>query len=530
MSKITITFDTDHIKEYVFAASTLKEIRGASGLLDEINRKKMLATVKEIDSSAERIYANGGQGMFKADPNKVDEIIAAVKALYQSETITASITGVAHHFEQGSFNDNLKALGYKLRLAKSMKGGFANLVTHPLLRPCDRCREEYATQNDPDEAKKVICQSCLIQRTRGEKSTDQADAIFAGEMNPDGQDVQKTIWEWLAPALCGADNSFVGAKLPKDFNALGNLSNGYMALIYADGNNMGERFLQCSSESELKKLSEQVVDLGMRTAVLEAVKANLKPVNKQLPFDILMLGGDDLIMVTTSDKAIETAKMISEEYWKHTNEQDDPLSVSIGVVIAHAKFPFGSLVKLAESTLKFAKKEDAKRKLKNSKHNSKGLINFLVVNAGADVDFGHVFNKSYKHEDEWKEQKRKFIRTLRPYDADELDELIKLIRKFKGYSFPKNKLQALREATFFSESESLLEGLAIQSRLKDEQRKLVWEALKLKSNANACKKLADFEFTDGADCQMAPWAKKNGVRYSPFVDMAELYNFISGGA
>ena len=39
--KYIVAFDTDQIKKYVFATDALKEIRGASALLDELNRIKM---------------------------------------------------------------------------------------------------------------------------------------------------------------------------------------------------------------------------------------------------------------------------------------------------------------------------------------------------------------------------------------------------------------------------------------------------------------------------------------------------------
>ena len=41
MSKKWIAFDTNRIKDYVFETGTLKEIRGASALLDRLNREKM---------------------------------------------------------------------------------------------------------------------------------------------------------------------------------------------------------------------------------------------------------------------------------------------------------------------------------------------------------------------------------------------------------------------------------------------------------------------------------------------------------
>ncbi len=40
VSQSLIAFDTDHIKGYVFGTNRLKEIRGASSILDRLNREK----------------------------------------------------------------------------------------------------------------------------------------------------------------------------------------------------------------------------------------------------------------------------------------------------------------------------------------------------------------------------------------------------------------------------------------------------------------------------------------------------------
>jgi len=53
MKRTLISFDTDRIKEYVFATGDLKEIRGASGILDELNRKETERVIKSIDPTAE---------------------------------------------------------------------------------------------------------------------------------------------------------------------------------------------------------------------------------------------------------------------------------------------------------------------------------------------------------------------------------------------------------------------------------------------------------------------------------------------
>src|SRR5438094_7390130 len=60
--RFLVALDTNHIKQYVFATDKLKEIRGASSILDALNRRAMIHLAQE--GGAETIYANGGSGQF----------------------------------------------------------------------------------------------------------------------------------------------------------------------------------------------------------------------------------------------------------------------------------------------------------------------------------------------------------------------------------------------------------------------------------------------------------------------------------
>ena len=59
MSILTVV-ETPSIKKYVFSTDKLMEIRGASALLDYLNRHELEAILKP----GEKIYANGGSGQF----------------------------------------------------------------------------------------------------------------------------------------------------------------------------------------------------------------------------------------------------------------------------------------------------------------------------------------------------------------------------------------------------------------------------------------------------------------------------------
>src|SRR5207249_4431609 len=95
VGKSLVMLDTDHIKEYVFGTDKLKEIRGASSLLDRLNRVVMKRLAHEDSIEAEVIYANGGTGLFVVETDKAEEFVQKIQRAYRKLTAGgASITSV----------------------------------------------------------------------------------------------------------------------------------------------------------------------------------------------------------------------------------------------------------------------------------------------------------------------------------------------------------------------------------------------------------------------------------------------------
>src|SRR5207248_2259811 len=104
-------------------------------------------------------------------------------------------------------------------------------------------------------------------------------------------------------------------RRPRDFNVFSNFKGGkdYFALIYADGNGMGKAFGDCSGLPEYQKLAS-TIDKAIYEAVCSAIAQHLRvsdyvkakdtPV---FPFDILLMGGDDVLMVVPAAAALDVA-------------------------------------------------------------------------------------------------------------------------------------------------------------------------------------------------------------------------------
>src|SRR5260370_27860765 len=120
-------------------------------------------------------------------------------------------------------------------------------------------------------------------------------------------------------------------------------------------------------------LDESVFE-AMATAISQHLKLQTIPKKGSLfPFDILLVGGDDIIMVTPAAKASDVALTIAQEFERLTKEKDPKgkgYTLSVGVVLAPVKYPFGLLQDLAEGALKFAKKRSL---------SGESRINFVTV-------------------------------------------------------------------------------------------------------------------------------------------------------
>ena len=207
---------------------------------------------------------------------------------------------------------------------------------------------------------------------------------------------------------------------------------------------------------------------------MRQVLTHLPPGDKYFPFDILMLGGDDLVMVTTAHKSIEVSMKISQKFSEFIEKNlGERLTLSVGVAVAHTNFPFSSLLNLAEQALKFAKKEAVKRKRHGQEIGTEGLINFIVVNNSNSLDFDSYYEETLSAET-LRDDEPNIYRTLRPYSLADLRYIVETIRWLKKENFPTGKLNGLRDAIFQNRNQSVLEGVMFFSRTKDKKHRQIF--------------------------------------------------------
>jgi hypothetical protein len=560
-----IAFDTDHIKQYVFGTDKLREIRGASSILDRLNRNQMDEAAKKVGAFC--IYANGGSGLYLVDTNKAHEFGSSVQASYRSTTgVGASITYVVQDVPTNAPNDldllleyplngTLELLRYRLREAKGNPPALLAAPSHPFMRPCDICGHEYAEKEvlHPDEAEAFYCAICWEKREEDKAIKEVIRDCIEDREGKLPTKLKSPLWERVIRRLREQDYLLPeDTDRPSDFNDFRNFSGAkeYFGLIYADGNSMGQRIEKLSTLKEIQEFAE-AVDNATYEAVCMAIKAYLRVgqhinTNQEIswtvgskepifPFDLLLLGGDDVVMVTPASIALDVSLTIANAFRdemrkKFPNDGDKQVTLSIGVVLAPVKYPFKLLLEMAESSLKFAKKIGAELRFhpKNDNQNDDARINFLIVTGGTSPNFQLTYNSVYTVKDDG--QGHEFYATLRPYEPAQLAVLLNTIREGRKLSLGRTKLHELREAVLQKNlTTSVTDALGILRNWRMRQREYVVRQVyefggrfqvprhDQDDPASYFPKVTFPWFADGID-----------VYRTSLLDFVELYDFVSG--
>jgi CRISPR-associated protein Cmr2 len=291
------------------------------------------------------------------------------------------------------------------------------------------------------------------------------------------------------------------------------LVKGFVAYIYADGNNMGGYIQkEIKNPEEYQRFSRDIFEATEKSVYI-ALNKHLKPHkykpdsdsgrrNKQEvwihPFEILTIGGDDVMLIVPADRALAIAKTIGEEFEKQlldTPEKQqrysfqktyDPqlihryrgdripsgsgqckLSMSTGVLIAAENTPIYYAQKLTEQLLKSAKKRA--KELKKDDYLG-GTIDFLVMKSVTMIssNIGEFRSQGLT-------KNRRGQPTLKlygaPYTLYEIEGLLKTAKALKDSEFPRSQIYQIRSLLEQGKHTAILNYLYFQVRLKTKEQK-----------------------------------------------------------
>jgi len=145
-------------------------------------------------------------------------------------------------------------------------------------------------------------------------------------------------------------------KRPQDLEEL--VGDGYLALIHADGNGVGSDAGEDESKRAVYFHRNRVL---LRRAVQKAINKHC-PETGQAPLVLLMLGGDDLLLVCRAEIALPFVVTLCEALNEaqsnelQSNDNGVKLTLGVGVVIAKYTIPIHRLHEVAEQLASSAKR------------------------------------------------------------------------------------------------------------------------------------------------------------------------------
>jgi hypothetical protein len=227
--------------------------------------------------------------------------------------------------------------------------------------------------------------------------------------------------------------------------------------------------------------------------------------------EVLLAGGDDLILVTTAELALNAAMGIAQyiekespDLLKEVGLSSSKCTVAGSVVLAHATFPIAAFRSLADQLQKNAKRKCAEGGYETS------AIDFIVVTSAGSSDVATLRNEVLTEQSfVFPHGNRKIRLTRRPYTLNEMSDLIKHAQTFKN--IPQSQLQFLYEGLFHSQAEAIYRWGKVAGR---------------KENREA---MDDFYKTFGEVVGgLPPW--KSGEKEIDYTtalgDLIEIYRFV----
>jgi hypothetical protein len=204
----------------------------------------------------------------------------------------------------------------------------------------------------------------------------------------------------------------------------------YIALIHADGNGIGNRSGASGNASLEEEAEIQAFFHSMRVAVrnslvtaIEKTFEKPKNVSKEdkpvRPYEILMLGGDDLVLVCRANLALQFANHYAAALEATRLSDHKPLDVAIGVAITKHNFPISRVNKIAEAL------QDSAKRLSRGRMDGKSVIDWQVINQSWFDDVGCSRKQSELVTYETAGHTETLVLSQRPVTTDDLTGLIK---------------------------------------------------------------------------------------------------------
>jgi hypothetical protein len=463
------------IQNYVFDGARLREWRGASALLDRVGRTELPALLD--GEPVDLVRSGGGVAVMAIRPEAPEgtapRIQKEVKQLFREHA-----PGVRLHASQVKASDEpvsdlLARLNYKTNVKQEQVPAtdFGAELLGPMSRFCDSCGIRPAEKHRAlgDEGS-LVCTTCAEKGSYGA-------AVRNGEAP---ESIIRRFGTHIRNCVANSDYwpevELISELVPDDLSALGNADpNGEIGLVLADGNALGRTIQEIGALDDYKSFSDDIA-AAVEAAVFDTLSEH-PPVEGTLPWEIVFLGGDDILILTTASTALPVAEGLAQEVEARSAEVVEPygrefLSLGIGVAVARPHMPIRVLRRLAGEL------ESRAKGLAYQQDTETHAIDFHRVTGEGSTTLDHIRNHVLRPARDYRSSSEAAGTrlTARPFTLDTLQDVRRLAGEWASADLPRSKMHTLRESLFESPAEAMRSWAHVVARAGDESRE-TWQSL-----------------------------------------------------
>lgn len=344
------------IQKFIFETSRLKEIVGASEMVEQVCTSLF---AEQLCIPADSL---------KEDPNVLMSAAGHIRYLFDSEELCKKVV----------LNFPRKVMEYAPGITITQ----AIVTIESELQ--DKHLEEISRKLNIQKANPVRQHGLGLMISERSRSTGKPavtisydEYLDAAQLSKDNAFRKSQQKNELMSKITGSGNNINHDKLPTELKDISGESNSWIAIIHADGNNLGHTIQETiktvhSKQKFLKKFSF-LLDKCNRDAAKNAYEKIIEPFKSNttyLPFRPVILGGDDITVITRGDLAVGFVReyltsfenLTAQRFAEIANEfgagvLTEGLTACAGIVYIKEKYPLHYGIELAENLCNHAKRE-----------------------------------------------------------------------------------------------------------------------------------------------------------------------------
>ncbi|QGT99794.1 hypothetical protein SYNTR_1201 [Candidatus Syntrophocurvum alkaliphilum] len=516
-----VKYSAVKVKEYFLETNKLPNIRGASRILDILNRERIPHLIGNLFVPESVVYAGGGSVLAIVPAGEGKRLTQEIETLHRQVSVTAQCStahitiNIAMLWLGEKYRRTLAKLEEQLKRRQRIKipiihhDNNLNDINAGLSDENDKITDSYSFCKDD-----TLCSHCNMRKAYKKRLLDEEEYLCSS-----------CYHRVLAGAHLGRKSYYKeyfyycelnSIPKPKELNLPQHLeglakqdsNNNHIALIYADGNNMGQIVMSLDNLVASKTFSDKT-----EKVTKEAVYKALSLVMPDLKAEIIALGGDDVLMYVPASRAISLTVQMGkffDDSFRNLSSDKEAITLSAGVVIARYNFPLIHMFDNCKALLKNAKKRSQVLREKEKKN---GTLDLMVIeSSGSFTDDILSLRKEKANL-----LKSNGLMPLTWLETEALTDAIHILsetndeaksKKSLIYRFMQAQLQMTRE-------EFKLYYLYNVWRLKNKERERIVSALN--------KIQIGFNFI--SDEPFFKKGMKDEILYTPWSDMLEIWSY-----